>query len=154
MSFLLPVKKFENFVMCIPVLNGGNLFRENLNHIKKVSHLFDKILVSITSPDEFPYDKESCIMSNIKNLELIEFNEKSLVKNFLHLFKHISNSYIFVLGHDDKPIKQGIIEIKQKIINSDTHPVSSFGSNIWVIHDNNEQVHTRLLDKTIYQSKE
>ena len=65
-----------------PVLNGGNLFRENLNHIKKVSHLFDKILVSITSPDEFPYDKESCIMSNIKNLELIEFNEKSLVKTF------------------------------------------------------------------------
>ena len=45
--------------MCIPVLNGGILFRENLKHIKHIAHLFDKIFVSITSPDEFPYDKES-----------------------------------------------------------------------------------------------
>ena len=57
--------------------------------------------------------KKVCI-SNTKNLELIEFNEKSLVKNF-HIFKHISNSYIFVLGHDDTPIEQGIIVIKQMI---------------------------------------
>jgi len=139
--------------MCIPVLNGGILFRENLKHIKHIAHLFDKIIVSITSPDEFPYDKESCIRSNIKNLELIEFNEKSLVKNFLHIFKHISNSYIFVLGHDDTPIEQGIIVIKQMILESHTHPVSSFGSNIWVNPENNEHIHTRLLDQTIYQSK-
>lgn len=149
------MKPTFKFCLTIPVLNGGIIFKENLNQIKKVAYLFDKIYISITSPETYPMDIDSCNNCKIENLVILKFNQKSLVNNFIFLFNHISQSYIFVLGHDDAPIKNGIIEIKEIIKNSKSHPVSSFGSNIWTNNNKSKNNnHFKLIESgKTYQSK-
>lgn len=116
-------------------MNGGEIFKKNLVHIGKISHLFNHVYISITHGDGFAEDKSNCLNSKIKNLVLLEFNEASLVKNFDFIFKSIEESYLFILGHDDEPVESGIRKLRSLLINSKTHPCSCFGSNLWLSDD-------------------
>ena len=136
--------KYKKFNLIIPVLNGGDIFKENLKYIRSIAYLFDNVYISITYGAGYNEDKYNCLKSEIKNLVLLSFDEMSLVKNFDFIFSNVQESYLFILGHDDIPLDSGIRELQSLILYSPSHPCSCFGSNLWLNDKNGAFEHSIL----------
>lgn len=119
----------KTYTLAVNVFNGGDRFAKTLASIERVHTLFDEVYISITETVKSHVDFENCKKFKIPNLKINKYSKPGCKNHFINTINNLSTDFVLFLGHDDICHKDGIVEAKYSLEDSDGS-IAFYGSNL------------------------